>query len=540
MRLQRIYLKEYRVLRDFLIDFDHEQEMRRQEDILTVSPQKTYALDLIVGLNGSGKSTLLLALADLFSQLEIPPYFPPFGFEISYLIESVEEVQTSIFLSNLDPETREIRQDGRLRFRKGETSEVLIDRVDTHFLPRLVIAFTTGSEQEWSLYIENRNDARLSETPDRPPHPPEENLEKHLVEWYLRESPGKQVAKEQEEEEPQSSPSRFLFIRANNLPLVILCGLLVDMNRGGHLSDETNTEQRWARLQKALSESRIQALRGFSLKFRMNRDLVAVDDRAFIESLAELAHHIIQQGSDYLIVFDLAVASAEKFIELGGDGMQLFRTLVRLTTPRENDEPILREVNLFIERSHTEPYIASAASSPLHLLGWLSDGEKSFLGRLCLLSLLSNNEALILLDEPEVHFNDYWKRQLVAMLDYTLQGQQSHVLMTTHSSITLSDVFNQDIWILKRNNDHTSEVLKPNLSTLGADPSDIIVYVFGAENATGAQSAAYIENEIRRITSAERETHRWKRERLEYLLRQVGPSHWRFLIRRELHSLGEE
>lgn len=224
--------------------------------------------------------------------------------------------------------------------------------------------------------------------------------------------------------------------------------------------------------------------------------------------------------------------------------MQLFRTLVYLTTPRENDEPILREVNLFIERSHTEPFTASVMGSPLHLLDWFSDGEKSFLGRLCLLSLLSNNEALILLDEPEVHFNDYWKRQLVAMIDDALGGQRSHILMTTHSSITLSDVFNRDIWILKRNNDHTNEVLKPNLSTLGADPSDIVVYVFGAESATGAQSTTYIEREIRRISSIEREsayeTRRWKREQLEQLLRQVGPSHWRFFIRREIHALGEE
>jgi len=42
----------------------------------------------------------------------------------------------------------------------------------------------------------------------------------------------------------------------------------------------------------------------------------------------------------------------------------------------------------------------------------LSDGERSFLGRLCLMPLLRDSEALVLLDEPEVHFkttgNDTW------------------------------------------------------------------------------------------------------------------------------------
>jgi energy-coupling factor transporter ATP-binding protein EcfA2 len=505
MRLQSIYLKEYRVIRDLLIEFEQKTEVQGQENVLTAPSQQAYALDLIVGLNGVGKSTFLLALADLFHYLDMPPYFPPFGFEIKYLIAPTEEKQTSIFISNLDQETQEIRQDRRLRFRIDESPEILVDRVDALSLPRLVVAFTTGSEQEWNLYTENRNNNSLTERPNQPPHPQAENLEKQLVEWYLRELSGKLVI-EQEKEERKLGTSRFLFISANYLPLVILCGLLVDMNQEGQLPEGNDTERRWPRLQRALKESRIQALRGFSLKFRMNRDLVPVDDRFFIESLAAFAHHTIQQGSDYLMVFDLTTIFPKKLIEVSGDGIQLFRTLVHLTTPRENDEPILREVNLFIERSHTEPYTAPMIASPLHLLDWFSDGEKSFLGRLCLLSLLSNNEALILLDEPEVHFNDYWKRQLVAMIDDTIGGQRSHILMTTHSSITLSDVFNRDIWILKRNNSHTNEVLKPNLSTLGADPSDIAVYVFGAESATGAQSTTYIEREIRRISSTERES----------------------------------
>jgi len=45
------------------------------------------------------------------------------------------------------------------------------------------------------------------------------------------------------------------------------------------------------------------------------------------------------------------------------------------------------------------------------------------LASLCLISFLDESEALILLDEPEVHFNDKWKRQLVFMLNQSLKGQ---------------------------------------------------------------------------------------------------------------------
>src|SRR5260370_28367663 len=191
MRLQSIYLKEYRVIRDLLIEFEQEANIHGQENVLTAPSQQAYALNLIVGLNGVGKSTLLLALADLFRYLDMPPYFPPFGFEIRYLLASTEQKQTSIFISNLDQETQEIRQDRRLRFCTDRNPEILVDRVDTLSLPRLVVAFTTGSEQAWNLDTENRDSNSPTERPDQPPHPQAENLEKQLVEWYLRELSGK-------------------------------------------------------------------------------------------------------------------------------------------------------------------------------------------------------------------------------------------------------------------------------------------------------------------------------------------------------------
>jgi hypothetical protein len=48
----------------------------------------------------------------------------------------------------------------------------------------------------------------------------------------------------------------------------------------------------------------------------------------------------------------------------------------------------------------------------------LSDGEQMLLGRMGMISLLSGQDgSLMLLDEPETHFNDVWKREIVEMLD---------------------------------------------------------------------------------------------------------------------------
>src|SRR5207247_651741 len=101
--------------------------------------------------------------------------------------------------------------------------------------------------------------------------------------------------------------------------------------------------------------------------------------------------------------------------------------------PNNTNPPLLREVNLFLERTAELDPITNeiAEPPPLLLLNWLSDGEQSFLGRMCLFSLLGKTESLILLDEPEVHFNDYWKRQIVALIDKVLRGRTSHALITT-------------------------------------------------------------------------------------------------------------
>ncbi|GLV59814.1 hypothetical protein KDH_66380 [Dictyobacter sp. S3.2.2.5] len=266
-----------------------------------------------------------------------------------------------------------------------------------------------------------------------------------------------------------------------------------------------------------------------------------------------MATYAVKQGNDVLLVFHLYDEHSrrlrqeiiQQLVSLQGNALRFFRWLNQLTIPHDGKEAILSEVNLFLERDYRtdeereEKTLLPPERAPLHMLEWFSDGEVSFLGRLCALSLLRENEALILLDEPEVHFNDYWKRQLVSMLNKFLQDQYSHVIMTTHSSITLSDVYNTNIWVMKRNGIFTEYAAPPNLRTLGTDPSDIIVHIFGAESATGAQSISYIQGEIRRIRLLTTTTQE-KIEQLQRLQQNVGPGPLRFLIRREIYALEDE
>lgn len=512
MRLRRLYLGDYRVLRDLDIRFGPPGV----EDV----PQTygaSYGLDFLVGVNSTGKSTVLRALADLIRKLErhAPILYP---FELEYDL-GLPDQKRQVKLSNLpdDPDAETASAAEALRLWVDGTATPLSGDV----LPPLVVVFTTGSEADW----ERLDEAETFSTG---------NLgairELSLDEQALRELPGIPPRPETPADRPAPEEGRFLLVRAWQLPLVTLCGLLTD------IAEEARKENR--RLRRVMEEAKIGTFRGFSLKFRMPQEVTSVADRETVRLLAQEATHALRQGTDYLLVFDLTDKEhslARQIVDKFSHGLQLFKTLARLATAIDNEPPVLQQVSLFLERPM--PRGRRGARPPLHLFEWLSDGEQSFLGRLCLFTLLGTTESLILLDEPEVHFNDYWKRQIVYLLDAALTGRHSHVLITTHSSITLTDVPREDIVVLNRGPNFTSLASRPGMPTFAADPSDIMVHVFGAPVAAGAQSVARIEQALKETPGQDPEE---RRKELQKLVEIVGPGYWSYRIRHELLGMEPE
>jgi ATPase subunit of ABC transporter with duplicated ATPase domains len=318
--------------------------------------------------------------------------------------------------------------------------------------------------------------------------------------------------------------------------LVTLCGLLTDL-----------AEPQNRRLLKVLDAVKIKTdgVAGFSLKFRKTQEPAYVGDWDDVEALAKIANHRLRLGADYLLVFDLTNPGnsiPQQIIQKFVSGLELFRKLAQLAEVNDDGQSVLRELSIFVERPPTQSHPERKTQTkveypPLHLLKWLSDGERSFLGRMCLLRLLSATESLILLDEPEVHFNDLWKRQIVQFLDETLTGCHSHVLITTHSSITLTDVPREDVIVLDRNANYTNSAFNPGIRTLAADPSDIMVHVFGAPYPVGESSVERIEQELKALSDRNPEE---KQQALEELLSVVGQGYWSYRIKRELSAIDKK
>lgn len=540
MRLQEVHIHKYHVLDNFTLYFSDDNS-NEDEQIKSL-----HALDLIVGVNGSGKSSLLRALAEIFQALyrEDQEELPPFGFRVKYQLQgkSKDLPNRTITISNLDENNRPRLEKNLLLQEDTEKREV--DHIDREYLPAWVIALTSGSESGWKLSMIKKQSAQSSST----------TVAEQPADRYRYELANVSLV---EKQNTQGNPgkSRYLFMNAELMPLVVLCGLLQDMSQQGRVDRPQFID--WA-----MRECKLKSLCGFSLKFRMN---ISDPPDRFVEALRSKAQQSIQRGADHLLVFSLApnvgfVANTSKpqdILAIEGTGINFFEKLADMYRPDTIAPVALREVNLFFATDRGQQNEGKEAShSPLLLFDWLSDGEQSFLGRLCLFALLEPNppqnnvesgeeglasEALILLDEPEVHFNDYWKRQLVHILTEAVQKTPRHILMTTHSSITLSDVADKNVWILQRENGYTTHADLPNIPTLGADPSDILVSVFRAENAVGAQSVAYIRQTIREARTLRHEKQEeTARKKLKKLHAKLGPGYWRYLVLRELDNLEKE
>jgi energy-coupling factor transporter ATP-binding protein EcfA2 len=129
------------------------------------------------------------------------------------------------------------------------------------------------------------------------------------------------------------------------------------------------------------------------------------------------------------------------------------------------------------------------------LYNWLSDGERVFLGRMALFQLLrGENDALMILDEPETHFNDVWKREIVDVIDTSLRDNNSEVIISTHSSISLTDVFDTEITLLYKNEiDGAIAIVEPRIPTFGASPNEIMIDIFGAPESVGQRATEFLD-----------------------------------------------
>lgn len=144
----------------------------------------------------------------------------------------------------------------------------------------------------------------------------------------------------------------------------------------------------------------------------------------------------------------------------------------------------------------------------------MSSGEKMFFIRI--LSLLSTieNHSLIVIEEPELHLNPSWTKQIITMLQMLFGEYKVHFLISTHSYAFINTVFPENILFANQKRFTNAD---PNINTFLANEVEISNLFFA-----NSKKVNYVENILwKKIEDA-------SEEELEKIIEYLGESYTKF------------
>ena len=178
----------------------------------------------------------------------------------------------------------------------------------------------------------------------------------------------------------------------------------------------------------------------------------------------------------------------------------------------------------------------------------LSDGELGFIRRFALIMLMrelkgEENRSLLLLDEPETHFNENWKRHFIYLIKEALKDTYHDVFIATHSAMLITDVKRDELYHFELVNDKI-KTFPVCLNTYATNIVDIGKALFDLEADIGEGSKHEIEAALKGVKEFKQDEKdeesislKDQKEKLKELLEQVGPGEWRWKIRSKLNQI---
>ncbi len=143
------------------------------------------------------------------------------------------------------------------------------------------------------------------------------------------------------------------------------------------------------------------------------------------------------------------------------------------------------------------------------LLREFSDGEHQFLHTMGICLMLKNRRSLLLLDEPETHFNPSWRAKFIKILDDSIKAGSpkdtnvhllKDIILTSHSPFIISDCLPDNVIFFKRNEEtklleakKVSE-LDNAFNTYGTSVELILDRLFNYNQSIGDLSYSELEN----------------------------------------------
>jgi restriction system-associated AAA family ATPase len=203
-----------------------------------------------------------------------------------------------------------------------------------------------------------------------------------------------------------------------------------------------------------------------------------------------------------------------------------------------NPEP-QEKVFYFLDYYIKKKYPDSEEVVPL-LMKNLSDGEQQFLHTMGICLMLKDRSALLLLDEPETHFNPDWRSKFMRTLKKSLDHSQSNnlmtdILITSHSPFIISDCYPDKVIAFEKGRQPIN-ARDMDFRTYGTSVDIIMENIFKKRNTIGDLSRKELENIQKEIAKRKKLS---SKEVQEYKMRtnHLGDSMEKILLFARLNEL---
>lgn len=464
-------------------------------DTKGIKAMESFSPFCFAGLNGSGKSNVLEALANIFFHLECcvakfkPETFEwnfkantcnPDAFRLEYLIGPPSS--SNYTYENFEKIVVEKKEKGvpvMLRQSYPFTDEIPIKpvslepRFDTTFpqaaegkvyLPDIIVGYSSGENEILSLPFRK---SRLI------------NFDKYREDY----------TREYKQENPENS---LIYINNEMSQAVLLACLLFENDETllplrnelgitGIKSFRINLNNHDILLKKKNEEGRRRDDGEYFRILDHNQDLLD-----FFKSSSTCWHEYVKMNNypqtfsfDFFVDSSTKMMFQDKFITAFNffRSMQVLYELNAHIVKEEEKEDVYsskgfytdgkqpvggpdENVFYFLDYLILKDIEGESDPKPL-LLREFSDGEHQFLHTMGICLMLKKERSLLLLDEPETHFNPNWRAKFIKILDDSIKAGSKEktdfnihllkdILLTSHSPFIISDCMPDNVLFFKR------------------------------------------------------------------------------------------
>ena len=546
MKLLRLKITDPAGFRSLPCGFEHHfrTEWSLQDEL---AQTEGFAPFVCAGPNGSGKSNLLEALAAIFFQLEVlrvrrsflPEVlqsesldFSPVAFELDYRIQIPPEyrspdgpVWAQVKAWKESGKTAQLLWENQSDFGTDAQETLKSGHADI-LLPEYVLGYSSGENEILSLPFFKLRFVQFDEYWNAltrqlayPGHP--ETRLAYLDNGFsqaillcnllfqddatlepFREDVGIDALKE------------FRIILRRSI-------LLEPKQLAAFASEDQNQRQSLDDIVRSNPALRVETDDQGANRYRLNlMQLLEGDEKSplMVSALKRCATlSYVDEATDTLILdYWVNDATREAFREnFDGSPLVLFQAFQVLLTLNLYSVSDALKADLYQSPSHyvseTVPTLASdqrvmrfkfvrftkqGVTQPM-MLKELSDGEHQLLHSLGLCLLFRNTNSLLLLDEPETHFNPDWRATFITRLRQCLPGGEDigqEMLITTHAPFLISDSKPDKILVFKKDKGSgVVSVSHPDYNTLGASINKITMNTFHKRETIGGRAQSLLD-----------------------------------------------